>query len=112
MENKNKNSMTPEEKLLNAIFGTEQQVKDMKAMDYLKRIEENTETDDQIQSVAYMLYDWCKVFDHDLYCALLETYYKEFEHIYVKADKEHNLSMKNFAHEVLIMVQNVHTLIK
>ena len=111
MENKNK-TMTAEEKLLNAIFGTEQQVKDMKAIDYLKRIEENTQTDDQIQSVAYMLYDWCKVFDHELYCSLLDTYYKEFEHIYVKADKEHNLSMKNFAHEVLIMVQNVHTLIK
>lgn len=109
MENKN---MTPEEKLLNAIYGTEQAMKNMKAFDYLERIEQNTQTEDSIQSVAYMLYDWLRTFEHSLFMKLLNTYYKEFEHIYVKADKEHNLSMKNFAQEVLIMVSNVHKLVK
>lgn len=113
MENNSiKKDMTPEEELLNAIFGTEQSMKDMKAQDYLKRFEENTENDSSIQSVAYMLYDWNKIFDHDLFMKLLDSYYKEFEHIYVKADKEHNLHMKNFAQEVLIMVQNVHHIVK
>lgn len=113
MENKNiKNDMTPEETLLNAIFGSEQSMKDMKAQEYLKQIEANTQNEDSIQSVAYMLYDWNKIFNHDLYMKLLDSYYKEFEHIYVKADKEHNLHMKNFAQEVLIMVQNVHHIVK
>lgn len=107
-----KNNMTPEEELLNAIFGTEQAMKDMKACEYLKRIEQNTQTEDSIQSVAYMLYDLLRTFEHSFFMKLLDTYYKEFEHIYVKADKEHNLSMKNFAQEVLIMVSNVYQLVK
>lgn len=104
-------NMNAEQELLQAIFGSDQSFKNLQAQDYLVRIDKES-SDESIKSVAYMLYDWCKVFDHEIYMKLLDSYYKEFEHIYVKADKKNNKNMKDFATQVLTIVQNVHHIIK